>query len=148
MSYFSMLLHLSITSYNTYRYLEFIEKSGDLNDLCNYPQLLERCKIIGYNISKVVFRGYYASPTLQAMHDNAIEKRTKLRIAVSLWAEMVSGTSYSFRLSPKKLTKFDYSVPTFSNYTPLSFCVLKDPSTKIRWTYSIRSEIYPYNLTL
>lgn len=64
--------------------MEFIEHSSELNDLRNYPQLLERCQVIGYSVSKVGFRGYYASPSLQAMHDVAITRRTELRAAVSL----------------------------------------------------------------
>ena len=62
-------------------YLEFIEGCGDLNELKHYPQLLQRCKMIGYEVSKVVFRGYHAIETLQKMHDNAISARTKLKIA-------------------------------------------------------------------
>ena len=31
-------------------------------------------------MTKVVFRGYYASEKLQAMHDNAIQSRTALRL--------------------------------------------------------------------
>lgn len=61
-------------------YLEFIEKSSNLNDLAIYPQLTACAKRIGYEISKVVFRGYFASDKLQKMHDNAIEKRTQLKI--------------------------------------------------------------------
>ncbi|KAL5004389.1 hypothetical protein ScPMuIL_017845 [Solemya velum] len=64
-----------------YTYIEFMEKSGGLNDLGNYPQLLERCKQIGYEISKVVYRGYLAHDRLQQLHDNAIETRTTLKIA-------------------------------------------------------------------
>ena len=51
--------------YFFFRYEEFIENSGHLNDLHNYPQLQERSKRIGYEISKVVFRGYHASDKLQ-----------------------------------------------------------------------------------
>ncbi len=64
--------------------MEFIEKSGGLNDLSNYPQLRERCKTIGYDVSKVVFRGYYASPKLQEMHDSAISARTKIKLEVNV----------------------------------------------------------------
>ncbi|ELU16707.1 hypothetical protein CAPTEDRAFT_223305 [Capitella teleta] len=60
-------------------YMEFIERSSQLNDLNNYPQLQERCRVIGYVVSKVGFRGYHASPTLQSMHDVAIMKRTELK---------------------------------------------------------------------
>ena len=62
--------------------MEFMEKSADLNLLENYPQLMERCRVIGYEVSKVVFRGYYASPKLQEMHDHSITSRTKLKLAV------------------------------------------------------------------
>lgn len=64
-------------------YLEFIEKSSKLNELDNYPQLTSCAKRIGYEVSKVVFRGYFASEKLQKMHDSAIEKRTQLKIQVS-----------------------------------------------------------------
>jgi len=37
-------------------------------------------KKIGFEISKVVFRGYHATDTLQSMHDNAIQARTQLRL--------------------------------------------------------------------
>ena len=65
-----------------FSYMEFMEKSADLNLLENYPQLMERCRVIGYEVSKVVFRGYYASPKLQEMHDHSITSRTKLKLAV------------------------------------------------------------------
>lgn len=41
-------------------------------------QLKERGKLIGYEVDKVVFRGYLANTALQDMHNNAIETRTKL----------------------------------------------------------------------
>merc|ERR1712139_365281 len=41
-------------------------------------QLTSRAKGIGYEVTKVVFRGYGAPQRLQKMHDDAIEKRTKL----------------------------------------------------------------------
>ena len=63
--------------------MEFIENSGELNDLKNYPQLQERCKTIGYDVSKAVFRGYYAAPKLQETHDSAIAARTRIKIEVS-----------------------------------------------------------------
>ena len=66
-----------------FSYIEFIEHSVELNDLSSFPQLTERSKSIGYNVSKVVFRGYFAHDKLQKLHDGAIELRTKLKIAVS-----------------------------------------------------------------
>jgi argininosuccinate synthase len=61
-----------------------MEKSSELNDLANYPQLMERSKKIGYEISKMVYRGYHAHPELQRIHDSSIQTRTKLKLAVSI----------------------------------------------------------------
>ncbi len=55
-------------------------KTEALNRLETYPQLTQRADKIGYRINKVVYRGYYASDKLQAMHDGAIECRTKLHL--------------------------------------------------------------------
>ena len=56
------------------------EQTNALNLLESYPQLCGRAQRIGYRINKVVYRGYVANPRLQAMHDSAIEARTKLRL--------------------------------------------------------------------
>lgn len=58
----------------------FKEQTELLNDLATYPQLTGRAERIGYRVNKVVYRGYVANPKLQAMHDGAIETRTKLRL--------------------------------------------------------------------
>lgn len=58
----------------------FKGKTDALNRLETYPQLVQRADRIGYTINKVVYRGYYASDKLQAMHDGAIECRTKLHL--------------------------------------------------------------------
>ncbi len=62
------------------RYLSFIENCNKLNDLSEYNKLKERSEKIGFEVTKVVFRGYFASPMLQAMHDKSIEARTKLKL--------------------------------------------------------------------
>lgn len=51
-----------------------------LNDLAVYRQLVERASQCGYRIGKVVFRGYGAPESLQQMHDQAIESRTRLKL--------------------------------------------------------------------
>ena len=56
----------------------FKTKTDALNQIESYRQLTQRAEKIGYRITKVVYRGYYASDKLQAMHDNAIECRTRL----------------------------------------------------------------------
>ena len=45
-----------------------------------YSQLTTRAKRIGYHITKVVYRGYEASATLQATHDHAVQTRTHIRL--------------------------------------------------------------------
>lgn len=58
----------------------FKEKTERLSALETYAQLVKRAETTGYRVTKVVYRGYQASQTLQAMHDNAIEARTRLRL--------------------------------------------------------------------
>ncbi|CAF3498549.1 unnamed protein product [Adineta steineri] len=62
------------------KYETFLENANQLNQLEAYSQLITRSEAVGYRINKVVFRGYQASEKLQLMNDNAIEKRTKLRL--------------------------------------------------------------------
>merc|ERR1711972_876432 len=54
--------------------------TDQLNDLSSYPQLTSRARGIGFEVTKVVFRGYGAPQRLQKMHDDAIERRTKLAL--------------------------------------------------------------------
>ena len=62
--------------------MDFIDKSSLLNELSTYPRLVDRSDKIGYKITKVVFRGYLASPKLQQMHDSSIHSRTNLKLEV------------------------------------------------------------------
>jgi len=48
--------------------------------LDSYGNLTGRASRIGYWINQVAYRGYYANPKLQAMHDNAIESRKSLQL--------------------------------------------------------------------
>lgn len=59
---------------------EFKASTDQLNDLKVYHQLTSRAKGIGFEVTKVVFRGYGAPQRLQKMHDDAIERRTKLAL--------------------------------------------------------------------
>ena len=59
----------------TFRYEEFMEASGRLNDLANYTQLMELSERIGYAVSKVVFRGYQAGDKLQVSSTNFARAR-------------------------------------------------------------------------
>ncbi|MDP3723945.1 MAG: hypothetical protein Q8R91_10725 [Candidatus Omnitrophota bacterium] len=58
----------------------FKDQAEKLNDLATYRQLVQRGERVGYQVTKVVYRGYFASQKLQAMHDNAIETRTELQL--------------------------------------------------------------------
>lgn len=59
---------------------EFKRETGKLNEIETYKQLTARAGQNGYRINKVVYRGYGAPDRLQAMHDQAIEARTKLQL--------------------------------------------------------------------
>jgi hypothetical protein len=59
---------------------QFKHDTGGLNELEAYRQLIARASQTGYRIAKVVYRGYGAPDRLQAMHDQAIEARTKLQL--------------------------------------------------------------------
>jgi len=59
---------------------EFKAATEQLNNLDVYQQLTGRARGIGYEVTKVVFRGYGAPQRLQKMHDDAIERRTKLAL--------------------------------------------------------------------
>lgn len=58
----------------------FKERIERLNELATYGQLVRRAEGVGYRIAKVVYRGYEAPGTLQAMHNEAIETRTRLKL--------------------------------------------------------------------
>ncbi len=58
----------------------FKQHTNRLNDLETYRQLTGRAGQCGYRINKVVYRGYDAPKSLQLMHDQAIESRTKLQL--------------------------------------------------------------------
>lgn len=59
---------------------EFKKETSKLNELDAYRQLTARAAQNGYRVNKVVYRGYGAPDRLQAMHDQAIESRTKLQL--------------------------------------------------------------------
>lgn len=59
---------------------EFKGSTERLNELSVYKQLTSGASRIGFEVTKVVFRGYGAPQRLQKMHDDAIERRTKLAL--------------------------------------------------------------------
>jgi len=64
----------------TLNYETFLNETHKLNELTTFRQLCTRAEHIGYEITKVVFRGFQAGDKLQAMHDGAIQERTRLRL--------------------------------------------------------------------
>ena len=54
---------ISFASQMTYE--EFLNQSHQLSKIESYPQLTTRAEKIGFQISKVVYRGYQASTALQ-----------------------------------------------------------------------------------
>lgn len=61
-------------------YEGLLAESNGLSENASYPLLISRMASIGYQLNKVVYRGYQASPKLQAMQESAISSRTKLRL--------------------------------------------------------------------
>lgn len=63
---------------NTYESL--LQRTAELSDRASFSMLCGRMDEIGYALNKVVYRGYSTSANLQEMHDEAIAKRTRLRL--------------------------------------------------------------------
>lgn len=61
-----------------YDFDAFKQNTEKLNELDTYKQLQSRAAQCGYRINKVVYRGYGAPDSLQKMHNEAIEARTRL----------------------------------------------------------------------
>ena len=61
-------------------YETFLQETAELSRTANFPILSSRMEQTGNALLKVVYRGYGASAQLQEMHDQAISRRTKLRL--------------------------------------------------------------------
>jgi len=61
-------------------YETFLQETNKLSEIAHYPILSQRMDQTGNELLKVVYRGYSASAQLQEMHDQAISRRTKLRL--------------------------------------------------------------------
>ena len=59
--------HMSwlICIYFTFSFEQFLKMSHLLSQLDSYPQLSQRADRIGYEVQKIVFRGYHSSDQLQ-----------------------------------------------------------------------------------
>merc|ERR1719230_1713873 len=61
-------------------YETFLQETAELSKASNFPILQSRMQQTGNSLLKVVYRGYGASAQLQEMHNQAISRRTKLRL--------------------------------------------------------------------
>ncbi|KAG8463694.1 hypothetical protein KFE25_003967 [Diacronema lutheri] len=61
-------------------YEQFVQRTCELSSLDSFPILSSRMKQVGTDLLKVVYRGYSASAQLQEMHDEAITRRTRIRL--------------------------------------------------------------------
>merc|ERR1712146_356865 len=69
---------MTFAAQNTYE--SFLQKTAELSDLSTFPILQQRMEQTGTELQKVVYRGLAATAQLQEMHNDAIIKRTKLRL--------------------------------------------------------------------
>ena len=81
----------------TLSYEDFMENTSLLNVLDNYKQLIDRSKHIGYQVTKVVFRGYHASGTLQDLHDKAVQRRTQMKVKLETETKEQDFTDFKLR---------------------------------------------------
>lgn len=84
---------------------EFKRETGELNELETYRQLAARAAQNGYRINKVVYRGYGAPDRLQAMHDQAIEARTKLQLERATEEQAQNLEDYKLNAQMNRATK-------------------------------------------
>jgi len=64
------------------KFEEFKKESEKLNQIETYIQLQSRANKVGYEITKVIFRGYETSQKLQDMHNSSIETRTSIQLKI------------------------------------------------------------------
>ena len=69
---------MSFGAANTYESL--LQRTLSLGDVGTFATVQDRMRETGFRLLKVVYRGYSTSQQLQTMHDDAIAKRTKLRL--------------------------------------------------------------------
>merc|ERR1719450_538504 len=90
----------SAVSYET-----FLNETHKLNELGTFTQLVSRAEHIGYRIDKVVFRGFQAGAKLQAMHDDAIQERTRLRLLEETQAQEQRATDLRLAAEQQRAAK-------------------------------------------
>ncbi|KAJ1618779.1 hypothetical protein T492DRAFT_439388 [Pavlovales sp. CCMP2436] len=65
---------------SSHTYEQFLQRTSELSALDSFPILRSRVGQVGAELLKVVYRGYSATPQLQEMHDEAIIRRTQIRL--------------------------------------------------------------------
>ncbi|XP_033730756.1 uncharacterized protein LOC117320210 [Pecten maximus] len=89
---------ITFSGKNTFE--DFLKNTHKLSELSSFPQLTQRAEKIGYDIQKVVFRGYHANDRLQLMQSSAIESRTQLRLNTEI--EEMKQRLQNFKLSKEQ----------------------------------------------
>lgn len=83
---------------NTYESL--MQNTASLSDVETFPILKGRMKQTGFELRKIVYRGYKTSEKLQAMHDESIAKRTKMKLEAD--TRQMEQTQYAHELHAKQ----------------------------------------------
>lgn len=84
---------------------EFKGETQMLNATATYTQLLHRASQCGYQINNVVYRGYGAPESLQKMHDDAIQSRTKLQLEQETEKQAQDLEDYKLQCQMERATK-------------------------------------------
>ncbi|MCA9136259.1 MAG: hypothetical protein KDB00_05860 [Planctomycetales bacterium] len=84
---------------------EFKGETEMLNATTTYTQLLHRASQCGYQINNVVYRGYGAPESLQKMHDDAIQSRTKLQLEQETERQAQDLEDYKLQCQMERATK-------------------------------------------
>jgi len=94
---------MTFTSRLTYE--TFLQETAELSRVENFPILSSRMSQTGNALLKVVYRGYGASAQLQEMHDQAISRRTKLRLEADAAREEQEKRSMELRCRKDRSTQ-------------------------------------------
>eukprot|EP00966_Prymnesium_polylepis_P026072 600941-Prymnesium_polylepis.2 len=106
-----------------------------------YQNLTTRAAGLGLHVSKVVFRGYMAPQRLQKMHDDAIERRTKLVLErvrpARARARLAQRRRRSMRPFGRRATHPPLSTPAEQRAPVLAACARRRASCRSRSSRTI-----------
>ena len=86
-------------------YEGLLADSNALSDNASYPLLISRMATIGYELKKVVYRGYQASNKLQSMQETAISSRTKLRLEADTFRQEHANAEFQLNAQEQQSQK-------------------------------------------